>query len=544
MLRIYSVFVASVLLAATLADGDWMVDGDIKLKWYATLMLSGVLGMCFAWRRPHMGLWSTLLTWAVAFVAFIQVGYGILQFAGMLPGHRGFRAVGNFDNPAGYATMLACCVPFVLRLAFAMRGWRRWVVWSVYGLVAVALVLSGSRAGLLSAMVVTVLFFARHWRSVWYGLPVWTKGLGVFLIVVLLCGMYAVKKDSADGRVIIWRCTAEMIADRPLFGHGYGSFEAEYMLYQARYFERHPESRFILLADNVKHPFNEFLLVLAEFGVFGLLLVVWLWVWTRRTYRRHRTNRAFTGLLVFVALSVLSLFSYPFKYPFAWLSVAMGVVMLCGPDCGVRKRAFRLYSSALIVLFSVFVLGYTARQAWYECRWKRLVDKSMLGKTREVMPGYEAITPHLRSNGYFLYNYAAELNGLGRFDESAKVLELCVTRLNDYDVQQLWADNLYQKKEYAEAERRSWLAYHMCPNRFMPLYELFKSAEVQGDTLRMVDLAEMILEKPVKIPSMEINHIKQEMKVFLDAGKFLGGKIANPNGSFVLSRIEQEKELL
>ena len=47
-----------------------------------------------------------------------------------------------------------------------------------------------------------------------------------------------------------------MIKDKPITGHGIGAFEAKYMDYQAAYFKTYPDSKFVMLADNVKHPFN------------------------------------------------------------------------------------------------------------------------------------------------------------------------------------------------------------------------------------------------------------------------------------------------
>lgn len=50
-------------------------------------------------------------------------------------------------------------------------------------------------------------------------------------------------------------------------------FQAKYMDYQAKYFERNPNSEFINLADNVKYPFNEFIKIAVEFGLVGLILI-------------------------------------------------------------------------------------------------------------------------------------------------------------------------------------------------------------------------------------------------------------------------------
>ena len=57
-----------------------------------------------------------------------------------------------------------------------------------------------------------------------------------------------------------------MIKGRPLYGYGYGGFQANYMDEQAQFFRTHPNSRYAQLADDVKSPFNEYLGVLTEFG--------------------------------------------------------------------------------------------------------------------------------------------------------------------------------------------------------------------------------------------------------------------------------------
>ena len=65
-----------------------------------------------------------------------------------------------------------------------------------------------------------------------------------------------------------------MIKDKPIFGHGYGAFQAKYMDYQAEYFKNNPNSKYAQLADNVKHPFNEFIKVAVEFGMVGLAIFI------------------------------------------------------------------------------------------------------------------------------------------------------------------------------------------------------------------------------------------------------------------------------
>lgn len=45
-----------------------------------------------------------------------------------------------------------------------------------------------------------------------------------------------------------------MIKDKPVFGHGIEAFDKYYMEYQSDYFKKYPNSKYAMLADNVKHP--------------------------------------------------------------------------------------------------------------------------------------------------------------------------------------------------------------------------------------------------------------------------------------------------
>lgn len=75
--------------------------------------------------------------------------------------------------------------------------------------------------------------------------------------------------------------------DAPWLGHGIGSFEARYMDYQADYFRQYGLNRYSMLADNVKHPFNEYLGVLLNFGFVGLLMILALITLLIYCYKKH-----------------------------------------------------------------------------------------------------------------------------------------------------------------------------------------------------------------------------------------------------------------
>ena len=55
----------------------------------------------------------------------------------------------------------------------------------------------------------------------------------------------------------------------------------------------------------------------------------------------------------------------------------------------------------------------------------------------------------------------------------------------------------------------------MCPNRFVPLYQLALLLKNKGKVKEARSLAHHIMNKPIKIPSPTINRIKREMRKLL-----------------------------
>lgn len=449
---------------------------------------------------------------AVVIVVFVQALYGIAQFIGLISRGNAFSVVGNFENPAGYASMLVFGTPFVLYfLNASYRPAGKYIAGGIFTTVGAAVILSGSRAGILAVIGISLLYLIKRTKTIWIRVALWKKAIALLLISIVLSGLYWVKKDSADGRMLIWRCTWDMIKEKPLFGHGYESFEAEYMEYQAHYFEHNPDSEYAHLADNVKHPFNEFLLLIAEFGLAAFILLGSLIIAIIRACLRHHNDEQFTLLLVLSAVCIFSCFSYPFKYPFTWLIVGVSLGTLSALSYPDNTQSNRPWLSRLfVVLLSILLFYITIHDIHYERRWFKAATEAATGQDRVCE--YERLYPHFTGNAYFMYNYAVELNRTGRIDRSRKMISLCEERMNDYDVQMLKADNFKKTGDFCRAKASYVLALQMCPNRFMPLYGLVNVYDSLGQPETALKLAREIIDKPVKIPSGVVTAIKNRMR--------------------------------
>lgn len=240
-------------------------------------------------------------------VCLILSVYGLLQYFGCVPSrHYAFPITGTYENPAGVAAVQAALFPFalVLRLHKERNRLIRWIAGLTSIVCTLTIILSGSRAGLLAicATAAVVLAFKTKVLSIFKTY----KWLWIVLIIVTAASsilLYRVKASSANGRLFIWSICWDMIKERPLFGYGIGGIEKHYMDAQAAYFSMHPDSPYVMLADNVTHPFNEYIKLTVNYGLFGLTIALCLLVFTIKRLLNSRENVKVIGLFLLLRIS-------------------------------------------------------------------------------------------------------------------------------------------------------------------------------------------------------------------------------------------------
>lgn len=259
----------------------------------------------------------------------LQALYGLMQYVHLVDSHSSFRMVGSFDNPAGFASGLSLLFPIGLLWRIRARGWKRTGTGMASLLYVAAIVLSESRTGILAILLasLTLVFctfpkLRRYLKS-----PIVLGGLfTVFLVAGV--GLYRFKPDSAKGRILIWKVSIGMIQEKPLLGFGPGGFDRFYMDHQAQYFKMNPDSGMRMLADNIRHPFNEWLKVGIEYGLPGMIFLCAVIFFVFRFTGRYSGACREIILPALVAALIWASFSYSLKYPPNLLLVTL--YALCG----------------------------------------------------------------------------------------------------------------------------------------------------------------------------------------------------------------------
>ena len=157
------------------------------------------------------------------------------------------------------------------------------------------------------------------------------KTIFKFLVItILLFGIaYVFKKDSADGRILIYKLSFKMFMDNPFLGAGFNCFEAHYNLYQADYFQKYNDARAAWLADDISVAYNEIIQSLAELGVSAV--IIWAII-SKQIIRRLQILFEKNALVAwenagFIGFIIVSLCACLFSYPLSIIEITNALFM-------------------------------------------------------------------------------------------------------------------------------------------------------------------------------------------------------------------------
>ncbi|MDR2292601.1 MAG: O-antigen ligase family protein [Prevotellaceae bacterium] len=270
-------------------------------KWFAVLC---IYVLCRIVAHKNM------LMYAVVLSGFVQSIITVLQKLYIVNSYNIFFDVtGSFNNPGmlgGYVAIAFMVAIFLLTDAIKNKSLPAILFLSLSTLfLFTAVILSDSRAAFVGVLCGISVYFYPKFRSVYNKHKViFTTVCFVSAISVGLL-LFNYRQGSANSRLLIWRISADMISDKPLFGHGITSFDQKYMHFQAAYFDENPDSKLIPVADNVAYVYNEFIHITIETGIVGLLCLLIVFYFAFSGKRQQLQKAALAVLLVF------SMFSYP-----------------------------------------------------------------------------------------------------------------------------------------------------------------------------------------------------------------------------------------
>ncbi|HEX6123945.1 MAG TPA: O-antigen ligase family protein [Pyrinomonadaceae bacterium] len=254
-----------------------------------------------------------------AFFAILQSVLSPLKIYGIYEAGAPFGSFVNRHNFAAYMEM-AMALPLGLMFAGAVTRDKRLLYITVIGLMGVALLLSGSRGGLV-AFVAQIIFLTMLTAGFKGRSRLALRlGLAALLVVAIVGGAIfvggetsltrlaetAATEDVTTGRSNIWQVTLRVILANLPFGAGFGAFGVAYTPHD-------PMSGL----ERVEQAHNDYLQVLADAGLVGLIIgafFLWQLILQGRDAlligNRYRHGIAIGALAGIFAILVHSIFDF------------------------------------------------------------------------------------------------------------------------------------------------------------------------------------------------------------------------------------------
>ena len=514
----------TVFLGTVFVTSEYFVDEENYPKFLYAILSSLIVVILFLSKKIkdkfHFKiLFSENALSIVLFVGVLQALYGLLQYIGIFHSKNSFFSVtGSFENPAGFAALISLVFPIGLYKLIEANRVRRIFYSLIIIIILMSVVASGSRTGILSIILSSIILltlklnlFINILKSKYRIVII---SIMFITTTILTLGLKELKQDSANGRLLIWKVSCEMIKEKPFFGYGSKGFSSKYMDFQAGYFNKNPKSKYSQLAGNTHHPLNEFIKTTINYGILGLAIhIILLYILIQKSLRSKSKYKSITTS-VFIVFIVFSLFSYPMDYVPVWFIVFYFVLLLYTQDFVLLKLSNRIRIGLLIISF--ISIGYVFRKALIQMKWKNIAIEAIEGNSEQMLPHYANLYPLLRHNPLFIYNYAAELNFVGKYSKSLALIKECEKTYRDYDTQMLLADNYRKLKQTTKALAIYQNVEYMIPSKFLPL-DCQLEIQIENNNFREAEeLAKEIIGKKVKISSNQISAIINQAKIFLE----------------------------
>lgn len=428
---------------------------------------------------------------ALLLLEIIESAEGLLQLAGFsCSRHPSHLVTGHFYNSGPYACFLAVAFPLTLWMAFRQNN--KLQMWVGTGMAVVAAVLipaTMSRTALVACAAGSCVSFAGPLKEMAGRL---SSGWRAVLVVAFIAGgigIYSLKKDSADGRVLMWRVAAQAALDAPVDGVGWDKVAGTYGEAQENYFASGGASGTdMLVADAPEYVFNEYLQVSIAFGIPAALGMIAIIIGGIVVAMRAGAYGYAGGA---TAVAIVMMASYPLQFPLFVIAIGL---MLAGCYLSSRSRAVNIIATAVIAGSCTFFLTHNQT---VDVRTGFSVGHS-LHKMKEYRKSNANLLPLLaHSSDPMLLNIIGKnYQALGMPDSAEYYLNKSVNR---------------------------------CPNRLYPHYLLMR---LHADTSSfnreaMMREAEIVATKQEKIPSPAVEEMRAEAREILSKQNKIPSTISN-----------------
>lgn len=468
------------------------------------------------------------------FLLFILCGLyelseGIQQcFRSILYNYPFYTITGTFKNPGPFSLIIAIILPiawfYTVQIRFFIKQQCIFykiitvlsVIYILLSLIVLPLCMSRTSwiAVIVSCIVVAYLCIDKYRiRGALFSLII------IILVSCMMGGVYGLKKESADGRFLIWKISLSIVKKNPILGVGRGCFPGVYGNEQEIYFREGRGSEYEEnIAGAPSYAYNEYLQILVEYGICGLLAYILFIIYAFYRLIRSNSKEAVAIMGALISLLTVSLFSYPFRnFYTCLLSVCILILAIFTPFMKSADGRWHLKGS-FIALFLLLVVTFylckyfgkfgNTRIAYKQ--WNLLRPYYNESKFDIIAKNYDVLYPYLKLDADFLFEYGQCLSHVREYNASNKILQEGLKYSADPMFLSIIGKNSQCLGLFQEAEKMFYKAYFRIPHKIYPLYLLMNLYEREGRITEMLAILDLIINKKEKVNSVETKFIKDK----------------------------------
>ena len=292
---------------------------------------------------------SVYFAGALLLLEVTECFYALTQWIGFFEsGNPRYGFTGSFYNPGPFACYIALGVPVAVRMMVKVDNrLQRWLGMGIVALSAILLPATMSRTAIAACIVGCLISVCDELRESI------TKKRIILCASTFIVGagmIYFVKRDSADGRLLMWKVATIAAKEIPTTGVGWEQVAGAFGNAQEAYFANgHGSEQERTVADAPQYVFNEYLQVAIAFGPLASIGMIAVLV-GGIIVALHSHNYAIGGSAV--AVSIVMFASYPLQFPLFTVTIAL---IVCSAwltsECGTLGWSMVCVIAVLCVLF-------------------------------------------------------------------------------------------------------------------------------------------------------------------------------------------------
>lgn len=498
-----------IVIGSTMLCCPFFTDEVLYPKWFLTIIASCLLLIVYlysvnnkkALNFKHFEICVILISVFECILMFLQEFEWIAKPKNYV--------LGSFDSVAGFVSFICLTLPFGLRKMLCKKRVIKVLIILSKILCVSAIVYIESRIGMMCIFVIGFQYIFISLK-----MPICKQILCNLICIFVVCIPLStlMKTDSSKGRWFIAMQTLEIVKERPIAGHGKGSFVKDYMAKQASYFVENPTSEYAFLADNIHHPISDALLILYEFGFIGLAFCMFLFFYLLFQLQKKKIERIQTFISLLLVFAICFVLSYPLRYPFTWVVLVYAYISIVPRHILESKMLYKIAGC-----LSVCCIVLIVEKSFSNIRWHNAQTCFENGNISIAVLRYRQLYEKKKEDYRFLYDYSYVLYSINRKKDALKVALECSHFLSDYNLNLLIGYIYRDIGQFKNAILMFENAHYMCPSRLVPLYEEYITCRLSNNFTRCDELAKIIVDYPIKVHSATTDNIQSEMKLFLSS---------------------------